>query len=98
VHEATFTQALIDHTREHYGHSSAAAVARFAESAGVPNLVLTHFSARYQNNPEKSPCIENIGDEAEAHFSGRLILARDLERYHLDRNDRLMVSMGRLSQ
>lgn len=98
VHEATFTQALIDHTREHYGHSSAAAVARFAESAGVPNLVLTHFSARYQNNPEKSPCIENIRDEAEAHFSGQLILARDLERYHLDRNDRLMVAMGRLSQ
>ena len=53
VHEATFTQAFIDHTREHYGHSNAAAVARFAESAGIPNLVLTHFSARYQCNPEQ---------------------------------------------
>lgn len=97
VHEATFTQELIDHTREHYGHSSAAAVARFAESAGVRNLVLTHFSARYQNNPEKSPSIEDVRAEAAARFTGELILARDLERYHLDRDDRLKVCVGRLS-
>ena len=88
-------QALIDHAHEHYGHSSAAAVARFAESAGIPNLVLTHFSARYQNNPERSPCIEDVQQEAAAHFTGELFLARDLQRYHLDRDGKLNVVLGR---
>ncbi|VVP12156.1 Ribonuclease BN [Pseudomonas fluorescens] len=98
VHEATFCQSLIDRTGESYGHSSAAAVARFAETAGIPNLVLTHFSARYQSNPEESPFIGDIRDEAAACFTGQLILAQDLQRYHLDRDGRLQVVMERLSQ
>jgi ribonuclease Z len=98
VHEATFCQALIDRTGESYGHSSAAAVARFAESAGIPNLVLTHFSARYQSNPGQSPFIGDIREEAAACFTGQLILAQDLQRYHLDREGRLQVVMERLSQ
>lgn len=91
VHEATFTQPTVDHTRASYGHSTAAAVASFAEAAGIPNLVLTHFSARYQANPQRSPSIEEVREEAEAHFTGRLILARDLQRYHLGRDGRLEV-------
>jgi ribonuclease Z len=98
VHEATFCQTLIDRTRESYGHSSAAAVARFAESAGIPNLVLTHFSARYQSNPGQSPFIGDIREEAAASFTGQLVLARDLERYHLDRDGRLQVVMERMTQ
>jgi ribonuclease Z len=98
VHEATFTQSLIDRTRETYGHSSAATVARFAESARIPNLVLTHFSARYQSNPERSPFIGDIREEAAAYFTGELILARDLERYHLDRDGRLKIAIGPQSQ
>jgi ribonuclease Z len=98
VHEATFCQSLIDRTCESYGHSSAAAVARFAESAGIPNLVLTHFSARYQSNPGQSPFIGDIREEAAACFTGQLILAQDLQRYHLDRDGRLQVVMERLSQ
>jgi ribonuclease Z len=85
VHEATFTEPVLDRTRMSYGHSTAARVARFAEATGIPNLVLTHFSPRYQDNPSRSPCIEDIGAEAAAHFTGTLILARDLQRYHLDR-------------
>jgi ribonuclease Z len=85
VHEATFVQAAIDRARASYGHSSAAAVAGFAEAAGVRNLVLTHFSARYQANPAVSPSIEDVRSEAAALYNGQLILARDLQRYHLDR-------------
>jgi len=88
VHEATFTEAMAK-GRENYGHSTAAAVARFAEEAGVRNLVLTHFSARYQDNPERSPSIEDIHAEAQQSFNGELILARDLRRYHLARDGRL---------
>ncbi|MFJ2689947.1 MBL fold metallo-hydrolase [Pseudomonas sp. NPDC087336] len=97
VHEATFTQALIDHNQEAYGHSSAAAVARFAELAGIPNLVLTHFSARYQDNLERSPSIDDIYKEAAAHYTGKLLLAQDLQRYHLDRDGRLNVVMCHLT-
>lgn len=89
VHEATYTQAHIDRTQVSYGHSSAAAVARFAEAAGVANLVLMHFSARYQADPRRSPSIEDIREEARAAFSGQLILGRDLQRYHLGKDGRL---------
>ncbi|MCF4996613.1 MBL fold metallo-hydrolase [Pseudomonas syringae] len=89
VHEATFVQSAIDRTRASYGHSSAAAVAQFAESAGIPNLVLSHFGARYQPNPERSPSIEDVRQEAAAHYSGQLILAQDLQRYHIERDGRL---------
>ena len=90
VHEATFTQPLVDRTQTSHGHSTAAAVAQFAEAAGVPNLVLTHFSARYQNNPHRSPCIDDIREEAAAHYTGHLTLAADLQRYHLGRDGALI--------
>ncbi|MDZ3991248.1 ribonuclease Z [Pseudomonas sp. Teo4] len=86
VHEATFTEAVIERTGATFGHSTAAAVARFAEMAGVRNLVLTHFSARYQANPQRSPCIDDVREEAQAHYSGNLTLARDLQRYHIGRD------------
>lgn len=85
VHEATFTESVLERSQTSYGHSTAAAVARFAEAAGIPNLVLTHFSARYQNNPQRSPCIDDVRHEAQAHYSGRLVLAADLQRYRLGR-------------
>ena len=89
VHEATFTQAVVERTGVTFGHSTAAAVARFAETAGVRNLVLTHFSARYQNDPRRSPSIDDVRAEALAHYNGRLVLAQDLQRYHIGRDGRL---------
>ena len=86
VHEATFTQAVVERTGITFGHSTAAAVARFAEAAGVRNLVLTHFSARYQSDPRRTPNIDNVRDEALAHYHGQLTLAQDLQRYHINRN------------
>ncbi|MGE8390327.1 MAG: MBL fold metallo-hydrolase [Pseudomonas sp.] len=89
VHEATFTQPIIERSGATFGHSSAAQVARFAETAGVRNLVLTHFSARYQPDPRRSPCIDDVREEALARYSGNLTLARDLQRYHIGRDDSL---------
>lgn len=86
VHEATFTQPIVERTGITFGHSTAAAVARFAEAAGVRNLVLTHFSARYQHDPRRSPSIDNVRDEALGHYSGQLTLAQDLQRYHIARD------------
>ncbi|WP_411564681.1 ribonuclease Z [Pseudomonas shirazensis] len=86
VHEATFTEPVLQRSQSNFGHSTAAAVAQFAEAAGVPNLVLTHFSARYQDNPQRSPSIDDVRQEALAHYSGQLTLARDLQRYHLGKD------------
>lgn len=86
VHEATFTEPVLQRSQSNFGHSTAAAVAQFAEAAGVPNLVLTHFSARYQDNPQRSPSIDDVRQEAQAHYGGQLTLARDLQRYHLGKD------------
>jgi len=91
VHEATFTQPIIERSGATFGHSSAAQVARFAETAGVRNLVLTHFSARYQPDPRRSPCIDDVREEALAQYSGNLTPARDLQRYHIGRDGCLCV-------
>lgn len=94
VHEATFTEPVIQRTGRTYGHSTAAAVARLAEKAGVANLVLTHFSARYQADPRRSPSIEDVRQEAQAFYRGELVLAQDLQRYHLGREGRLLATQG----
>jgi ribonuclease Z len=63
-------------------------VARAAADAGLPNLVLTHFSPRYQGKeaaPGDPLSIVAVEAEARAQYDGRLFLARDLERYRLDR-------------
>ncbi|WP_236179521.1 ribonuclease Z [Pseudomonas mosselii] len=86
VHESTFTQPVVERTQATFGHSTAAAVARFAETAGVRNLVLTHFSARYQSGGGRGGSIEEVREEAQAHYNGHLTLARDLQRYRLGRD------------
>lgn len=84
VHEATYTQAVLDKVGPGPQHSSARMVARAAAAAGLPNLVLTHFSPRYQDG-EGPMSIGALEAEARADYAGTLFLARDLERYRLDR-------------
>lgn len=78
VHEATYTSEIGAKAAE-VGHSTAAAVAAFAESAGIPNLLLTHFSPRYAT-------LDALAAEAAQHYGGRLFLAEDLARYRLGRD------------
>ena len=84
VHEATYTSELAQKADE-VGHSDARRVAAFAEKRQLPNLVLTHFSPRYQGNPDASPSIEDIRKEAQRVYSGSLYLARDFAEYTLDK-------------
>ena len=86
IHEATYTQEVSDRVGPWPQHSSAAQVARFAEAAGVPNLVLTHFSSRYQFNPDAYPHIGEIESEATGIYRGNLYLARDFARYTLGKD------------
>ncbi|WP_292936101.1 ribonuclease Z [Noviherbaspirillum sp.] len=89
VHEATYTKAMADKAGSVVRHSAAAAVASFARSAGLPNLVLTHFSPRYQSDASRSPSIEDIRAEAAANYPGQLFLAEDFARYRLHKTGQL---------
>jgi ribonuclease Z len=46
IHEATYTQELVDEARKR-GHSTAAQAASIAEQANCERLLITHFSPRY---------------------------------------------------
>jgi ribonuclease Z len=79
VHEATYTEAILQKVGPGPQHSSVQRTASFAATAAVPNLILTHFSARY-DNPEGMAEVEA---EACQHYSGTLFLARDFDTYEL---------------
>ena len=69
VHEATFADEEADRARE-TGHSTAREAATVASRAGVRQLVLTHFSARYSR--DASDLLKEAREEFEL-----TILARD---------------------
>lgn len=83
IHEATYTQDVADRVGPWPQHSSAEQVAKFAQQAQLPNLVLTHFSSRYQSGPGGTPHINQLAAEAMQHYQGQLFLARDFDTYRL---------------
>jgi len=85
VHEATYTEEVLRKVGPAPMHSSALRVARMAAEAKLPNLVLTHFSPRYQDG-EGPLSMAALEAEARAAYGGNLFLARDLDRYALDRD------------
>jgi ribonuclease Z len=89
IHEATHTEEVAKKMGVGIGHSTAASVAAFAQSAGLPNLVLTHFSPRYQSGPGHSPSIDEIRTEAQRHYHGQLFLAEDFSRFRLSKSRQL---------
>lgn len=79
VHEATYTEAVLQKLGPGPTHSSAQRVAQFATACALPNLILTHFSARYDN----AEGMAELEGEARAHYAGHLHMAEDLARYEL---------------
>ncbi|KQQ87745.1 MBL fold metallo-hydrolase [Massilia sp. Leaf139] len=92
VHEATYTEEVLQKVGPGPQHSSARATAAFAQGAGVPNLILTHFSPRYQQ-VGNGPSMADIEAEARAAYDGNLFLASDLQRYALDRHGALTLML-----
>jgi len=88
VHEATYTEEVLQKVGPGPQHSSARATAAFAEAAGIPNLILTHFSPRYQQ-VGNGPSMADVEAEARAAYTGNMFLASDLQRYTLDRQGAL---------
>lgn len=79
VHEATYTEATLQKVGPGPTHSSVQRVAQFATERGVPNLILTHFSPRYDNREGMA----ELEAEARQHYAGQLHLAQDLTTYVL---------------
>lgn len=77
VHEATYTEAMLQKVGPGPTHSSVQRVAQFAAQSGLPNLILTHFSARY-DNPEG---MAELDAEARRYYDGTLFLASDFDEY-----------------
>jgi ribonuclease Z len=80
IHESTYTEATLQKIGPGPTHSSALRVARFAQRRGLPNLILTHFSPRYDN----PAAMAQLRDEALAHYHGTLFLAHDFARFEVD--------------
>lgn len=90
IHEATYSEAVLARVGPHYQHSTPAQVARAAQRAGVPHLVLTHFSQRYRRRARPGEnSIDELADEARAHFDGGLFMAEDLATFEVTRDHRL---------
>ncbi len=86
IHEATFTEDAVAKIGHSHGHSTAKSIAEFAEQAKIPNLILTHFSARYPS-PNKTPVTHHpIYQEATAFYQGHLALAQDLASFRLNKD------------
>ncbi|KQV61414.1 ribonuclease Z [Duganella sp. Root336D2] len=79
VHEATYTEAVLQKVGPGPQHSSVQRTASFAADAQIPNLVLTHFSARY----DSLEGMAEVAAEARRHYSGTLFLAQDFNTYEL---------------
>ncbi|GAA0794525.1 ribonuclease Z [Marinobacterium sediminicola] len=92
VHEATYTEDVLQQVGPEPQHSSAARVARFAEQAGVPALVLTHFSPRYLLRPRRGGdrSVDELYIEAQRFFAGTLFMAEDFQTYRVLRDGRVV--------
>ncbi|CAG9297204.1 ribonuclease Z [Celerinatantimonas diazotrophica] len=89
VHEATYTEDVALKVGSDVGHSYARLVAEFAQQAQIANLVLTHFSPRYQDHLKAAHCIDDIRHEAQQFYKGNLFLARDFATFDLDKQGQL---------
>ena len=89
VHEATYTHEVLNKIQAKNPdfdpmHSSAQLVGRFAQENSLKNLILTHFSARYQSfdNPNSNtPNMAHIRLDAQSAYAGNLWLAADFDQY-----------------
>ncbi|MGA6100945.1 MBL fold metallo-hydrolase [Psychrobacter pocilloporae] len=92
VHEATYTHEVMMAIQARNPdfdpmHSSAHVVGTFAQKMKLKNIILTHFSARYQSfdNPDsETPNMAYIRLDAQSVYQGNLWLAEDFAQYSVN--------------
>lgn len=80
AHEATYlhADAMKDGAGLRWGHCSAEQLGKAAEQGQPGALLMTHFSSRYADTPEQgSPSVEDLRQEAQRFFKGRLVVAKE---------------------
>lgn len=80
VHEATFSEAMLQKVGPAPTHTSVLRVARFAQAVGAPNLILTHLSARFQTQEQ----LAALEAEARDHYRGNVHFAEDFAQFTID--------------
>lgn len=96
VHEATHTEEVKENLTWSSKHSTAKDVATQATKGGLPNLILTHFSARFAiKDIPGLLTMKVLEEEASSSFAGNLFLARDYDIYHLNRKSELCLEERR---
>ncbi len=88
IHEASYTEEVKEKVGGTYFHSTAKGVAEAAEQAGLDNLILTHFSARFSLDFSRKQfhTMGEIDEEIKSVFSGKYFLAKDFDEYYLSRD------------
>ena len=76
VHEATYTAEHLEKVGKEPQHSCAKDVAIFAKEYGLRNLILTHFSSRYER-------VDELKNEAEEFYGNNVFLANDFDVFWL---------------
>lgn len=94
IHEATYSQAILDKVGPGPMHSSAKILAQFAQQAKLPNLVLTHLSSRYHHPKGEA----EILNEAQDFYKGNSFIAQDGQIYTLSENGQFQLSLNFLNQ
>ncbi len=83
IHEATYATADADLAKQN-AHSTAADAGRFALLAGAKQLIMTHFSPRYDQRGEGLLTIADLVAEAEKELGeGRVVAAKDFLRFEI---------------
>lgn len=85
IHEATYTQAVLDKIGPAPMHCSAKEVALMAQASQLPYLILTHLSARFHHAKGE----DEIRQEAQRFYKGDCYIARDGSIFHLSENGEL---------
>jgi ribonuclease Z len=86
VHEATYSACEDAEKAVDYGHATAADAGRLAKRMGARQLVLMHFSPRYDQQEPPAVTVADLVREAEAEFEpGKVIAAADLMQVAIPR-------------
>ena len=93
IHEANYTEKVKALVKDEFFHSTARDVARVAQKSGIPNLILTHFSARFslEYSRARKFSIDDVLQEALAEYAGKCFLAKDLDTYLLNAQGELNI-------
>ncbi len=97
IHEATFTEDVLARIGPQYQHSTPAQVAKAAQRARLPHLLLTHFSQRYRRHVAAHPhpgdhSLADLFNEARQLYDGNLLMAEDLASYELTKEKTLITT------